>query len=80
MNSDQFNRALGTYPTSSFAKDYTHNLALSLRLDQDVSFDSTLAKSASRVINDSTDGNTDGGPWAHRAGVNSLVVDRFEGR
>ena len=80
MNSDQFNRALGTYPASAFAKDYTHKLVLSIRLDQDVKFNSALAKSTLRVTSELIDGPNDGGPWAHRAGVNSLVIDRFEGK
>lgn len=80
MTSNLFSRALGFISPQALQKAETSHLLSSLQAAPRVRFDgSDVAASAKEQRNG--DGEDDlGGIWAHRAGVNCLAIDRFEGR
>ncbi|MCJ1243868.1 hypothetical protein MMC30_001065 [Trapelia coarctata] len=81
MNSLLFSRSLGAIGPQAFQRAETARLLQALQASPDVHFDSSNAKvdkDKSKEADDSEDGRIR--TWAHPAGVNSLVIDRFEGK
>ncbi|KAI9835665.1 MAG: hypothetical protein M1837_003678 [Sclerophora amabilis] len=78
MNSFLLNRSLGTISPQALSRAQTTRLVHALQPAPGVKFDSNRGSGSQ----DGAQLGSDGQPatWAHRAGVNSLVVDRFEGR
>ena len=78
MNSYIFGRALGTISVQAFQRAETTRLLHALELAPHVTFDGSEA-SRNRARHDARqDYPSDG--WAHKAGVNCLTIDKFEGR
>jgi len=81
MNSLLFNRSLGIIGPQAFQRAETARLLHASQASPDVHFDSgnaKVAKPKAQEVGDSEEGRTR--TWAHPAGVNSLVIDRFEGK
>lgn len=76
MNSHLFGRALGSISPQAFQRAETTRLLHALTLAPGIKFDGRQAGDQDAVP-------AQGAPeeiWAHRAGTNCLVIDRFEGR
>lgn len=90
MNSQLFGRALGTISPQSVQRATTTQLLRAIDAAPQVQFDGTegvaaSSTSASGTTTSAYDGSRGGASRggevvAHRAGVNCLVVDKFEGR
>ena len=78
MNSFLLNRQLGSVSPESFAKAQNHRLLRSLQAAPDVQFALTQPESSSAGYTRSH--GTRPRTIAHAAGVNSIAIDRFEGR
>ena len=83
MTSNLFGRALGTISPQALQKAETSRLLSSLQAAPGIRFDgssdgATPASAQQHRNGDEEDGS--GGVWAHKAGVNSLAIDKFEGR
>ena len=83
MSSNLFGRALGAIGPQTLQRAETFRLLHALQAAPDVRFDGNdnrekQAESSSRSIEG--DGIKAGAVWAHRAGVNCLTIDGFEGR
>lgn len=81
MNSLILNRSLGAIGPQGFQRGETARLLHALETSPDVCFDSSNAKAEKNKTGEAEDPE-DGRlrTWAHPAGVNSLVIDRFEGK
>ena len=78
MNSYLLSRSLGIFGPQTFQRAESDRLLHAIQACPNVIFDSSDAPAP---LCDATQHETrDGNTWAHRAGVNSLVIDRFEGR
>ena len=80
MTSDLFARALGFISPQAFQKAETSRLLSALQAAPGVRFDSSDGAAPRRMPSKRDGGDELGGTWAHRAGVNCLAIDRFEGR
>ena len=81
MNSLLLNRSLGAIGPQAFQRAETTRLLHALQASPDVRFESRnngILNSKARAADESEDGSI--GSRAHPAGVNSLVIDRFEGK
>ena len=77
MTSNLFGRALGSISPHALQKAETSRLLSSLHAAPNVRYDGSDGAAAPRHhVGD----EGDDGIWAHRAGVNCLAIDRFEGR
>jgi len=76
MNSYLLNRALGSTSHQSLAKAQNNRLLHSIQLGQDVK----ISHNGREGLGDSNDDTSNKIPVAHPAGVNSITVDKFEGR
>lgn len=74
MNSYLLNRQLGSLSQQAFARAHHHHLLQGLQAAPHVQFDSKS------VAGDGSNRTSSYVPLAHPAGVNSIAVDRFEGR
>lgn len=81
MTSNLFGRALGSISPQALQKAETSRLLHSLQAAPSVRFDGSDGAAPARAQrrNGNEEDRLDG-IWAHRAGVNSLAIDRFEGR
>lgn len=82
MTSNLFGRALGSISPQALQKAETSRLLSSLQAAPGVRFDGSGGGAPARAQQRNRDEEDDlrGGIWAHKAGVNSLAIDRFEGR
>lgn len=81
MTSNLFGRALGSISPQALQKAETSRLLHSLQAASSVRFDGSDGAAPARAQPRSEDEEARlDGIWAHRAGVNSLAIDRFEGR
>ena len=83
MTSNLFGRALGTISPQALQKAETSRLLSSLQAAPGIRFDGSSdgaapASAQQHPNGDGEDGSD--GVWAHKAGVNSLAIDKFEGR
>ena len=81
MTSNLFGRALGTISPQVLQRAETSRLLSSLQAAPGVRFDGSgdgASSAQQHRKGDEEDGL--GGLWAHKAGVNSLAIDKFEGR
>lgn len=81
MTSNLFGRALGSISPQTLQKAETSRLLHSLQAAPSIRFDGSDGAAPARAQRRS--GDEEDRPdsiWAHRAGVNSLAIDRFEGR
>ena len=82
MTSNLFGRALGTISPQALQKAETSRLLSSLQAAPGIRFDgsdrATPVSAPPYPNGDEEDGS--GGVWVHKAGVNSLAIDKFEGR
>jgi hypothetical protein len=77
MNSHLFGRALGTISPQAVQRAATTQLLRAIEAAPRVLFDGSAASSGPDGI---SRGNASSEILAHRAGVNCLVVEKFEGR
>ena len=79
MNSHLLGRELGNLSHKSVQQAETNRLLLALDAAPDIRFDGRDpgTTTAGAGLEDSKAGEE---IWAHRAGVNSIVIDQFEGR
>ena len=81
MNSYLLSRSLGTFGPQTFQRAESDRLLQAIQAAPNVCFDSSDAPARLCDTTQHDVGNVDTPDfWAHRAGVNSLVIDRFEGR
>lgn len=82
MTSNLFGRALGFISPQALQKAETSRLLHSLQAAPSVRFDGSDGAAPARAQQRRNGDEEDrlDGIWAHRAGVNSLAIDRFEGR
>ena len=82
MTSNLFGRALGSISPQALQKAETARLLNSLQAAPGVRFDGSDGAAPVRPQQRTRDEEDDlgGGIWAHKAGVNCLAIDRFEGR
>lgn len=82
MTSNLFGRALGSISPQALQQAETSRLLSSLQAAPGVRFDGSDGGAPARAQQRNRDEEDDlgGGIWAHKAGVNSLAIDRFEGR
>ncbi|KAI9859182.1 MAG: hypothetical protein M1824_003868 [Vezdaea acicularis] len=78
MNSLLFNRSLGSVTPDTVSRRYTSRLVNALQAAPNVRFDS--APRPTKDVFTSASEAQKPEAWAHKAGVNSLVIDKFEGR
>lgn len=78
MNTNLFNRSLGVIGTQTLQRAETTRLLDALQAAPNVKFDSRYK--SSKQIESHNDQEEASVTWAHRQGVNSLAIDRFEGR
>ena len=77
MNSYLFGRALGTFSPAAFQRAELSRLLHALEAAPAVRFD------GSDISSESTEpgsGGDKGDRWAHRAGLNCITIDKFEGK
>ena len=81
MNSYLLSRSLGIFGPQTFQRAESDRLLHAIQACPNVIFDSSDAAAplCDAMQHETRDCNTPK-VWAHRAGVNSLVIDRFEGR
>ena len=83
MTSNLFGRALGTISPQALQRAETSRLLSSLQAAPGIRFDGSdgsTPASAQRQDRNGDEEDGSGGVWAHKAGVNSLAIDKFEGR
>lgn len=81
MNSYLLNRSLGVSGPQALQQVQTTRLVHALQAAPDVRFDSSdEVRPAQERRRHGEDEEVGPDVWAHRAGVNCLVVDKFEGR
>ena len=79
MNSFLLNRQLGSISPKAFATAQNHRLLRSLQSAPYVQFGLQTPEAAQDGVG-TRSGNENFGSRTHEAGVNSIAVDRFEGR
>ena len=85
MTSNLFGRALGSISPQALQRAETSKLLHALQAAPGITFDGSPGSVQARRgkglgDQDGDDGGREETVWAHRAGVNCLTVDRFEGR
>ena len=80
MTSNLFGRALGSISPQALQKAETSRLLSSLQAAPGVRFDGSDGATRVRTKGNGHEEDEVGGICAHKAGVNSLAIDRFEGR
>ena len=80
MTSNLFGRALGSISPHALQKAETSRLLRSLQAAPSVRFDGSDGAAPIKAQHDGDDKDELGGIWAHKAGVNCVAIDRFEGR
>lgn len=80
MTSNLFGRSLGILSPQILQRAETSRLLLALEAAPGVRFDSTDGSAQQHNKREKIEVNKEESVWAHRAGVNSLAIDRFEGR
>ena len=81
MNSYLLNRSLGVTGPQALQQVQTARLLHALQAASDVRFDSSdEIRSAPERSSHGEDEGLGSEVWAHRAGVNCLAIDKFEGR
>lgn len=78
MNSYLFGRALGSISAQVLQRAETTRLLYALELAPQVSFDGTETLLTGVRHDGHQDPSSD--RWAHKAGVNCLMIDKFDGR
>ena len=78
MNSYLLGRELGTISSKTLQQAETNNLLLALQAAPGIRFDGTDAATTAAGQSHGTGSSED--VWAHRAGVNCITIDKFEGR
>lgn len=77
MNSYLFGRALGTFSPQALQRAESSRLLHALEAAPAVRFDGRDSSAATTGI---SDGGGSDNIWAHKAGLNSITIDKFEGR
>lgn len=77
MNSYLFGRALGTFSPTALQRAELLRLVHALDVAPAVRFDGSDGSAA--TVNPEEGGGRDT-IWAHKAGLNAIVIDKFEGR
>ncbi len=80
MTSNLFGRALGYVSPQALQRAETSRLLDSLEAAPSVRFDGSDGAASTKAQRTGDGEAESGGIWAHKAGVNSLAIDRFEGR
>jgi len=80
MNSNLFGRALGTLSPQALQRAETFRLLLALQAASSIRFDSSDGLAQEQSKRERIEDEKGEVLWAHRAGVNCLTIDRFEGR
>lgn len=80
MTSNLFGRSLGIISPQVLQRAETSRLLLALEAAPGVRFDSIDGLAQQQKTREKSDVEKEELVWAHRAGVNSLAIDRFEGR
>ena len=80
MTSNLFARALGSISPYALQKAETSRLLSSLQPAPGIRFDGSDGVAEIKAQHDGDEKDELGGVWAHKAGVNCLAIDRFEGR
>ena len=80
MISDLFGRALGTTSPQALQRAKTSRLLHSLQAAPGIRFDGSDGPVLQQESENADEEGQLQGTWAHRAGVNCLTIDRFEGR
>ena len=80
MNSFLLNRQLGSISPQAFATAQNNRLLRSLQSASDVKFALQAPENAASASADQDGASRATGSKAHEAGMNSIAVDRFEGR
>ena len=77
MNSYLFGRALGTFSPAALQRAELYRLLHALEAAPAVRFDGSDSSSASIEPGGGGRGNY---LWAHKAGLNCITIDKFEGK
>ena len=77
MNSSLLSRELGTLTPKALQQIETNRLLLALQAAPGIRFDGTDGATSGAGHSHGCD---EGDVWAHRAGVNCVTIDKFEGR
>lgn len=82
MTSNLFGRALGTISPQALQRAETSRLLNSLQTAPGIRFDGSdgAAPASAQQHRSGVGEDGSGEVWAHKAGVNSLAIDKFEGR
>lgn len=80
MTFNLFGRALGSISPHALQKAETSRLLSSLQAAPGIRFDGSDGAAPTKAQHNRGEEGELGGIWAHKAGVNSLAIDRFEGR
>ncbi len=80
MTSNLFGRALGSISPQALQKAETSRLLASLQAAPGIRFDGSDGAPPTKAQRNGEEEDGLGGVWAHKAGVNCLAIDRFEGR
>lgn len=80
MTSNLFGRALGSISPHAVQKAQTSRLLNSLQAAPGIRFDGSTGAALTKAQQHGDEEDELGEVWAHKAGVNCLAVDRFEGR
>lgn len=80
MTSNLFGRALGSISPHALQKAETSRLLSSLQAAPSIRFDGSDGAAPTKAQHNGDGKDELGGMWAHKAGVNCLAIDRFEGR
>ncbi len=80
MTSNLFGRALGSISPQALQKAETSRLLSALQAAPGIRFDGSDGAASTKAQRHGEGDDGLGGVWAHKAGVNCLAIDRFEGR
>lgn len=80
MNAYLLSRSLGSIGPHSLQRAETNRLLHAVQPAPDIRFDGSDVTTTSVPTATAGGDGTLSGIWAHKAGVNALVIDRFEGR
>ena len=82
MTSNLFRRALGTISPQALQRAETSRLLNSLQAAPGVRFDGSdgAPPASAQQHRNGAEEDASGEVWAHKTGVNSLAIDKFEGR
>ena len=80
MNALLFNRSLGFAGPQALQQAQTARLLNALQSTPNVKFDGDDERFSAKSPHPSNEKDAQNPVWAHRAGVNSISIDKFEGR